>query len=154
MLRTLMTGKLHRVTTTAAEIDYIGSCAIDQNLMDAAGLLPNEQIHLWNVNNGERLVTYAIEAPRGSGIISVNGSAADRAATASQPHLLPGGLHCFAGSGAEPFGRDLDRHSGKVAELTVPRQLQHCLVPDGTGRVPGRPAESFGGQHEGPVGNA
>jgi len=49
MLRTLMTGKLHRVTTTAAEIDYIGSCAIDQNLMDAAGILPNEQIHLWNV---------------------------------------------------------------------------------------------------------
>jgi aspartate 1-decarboxylase len=47
--------------------------------MDAAGILPNEQIHLWNVNNGERLVTYAIEAPRGSGIISVNGSAAHRA---------------------------------------------------------------------------
>ena len=79
MLRTLMTGKLHRVTTTAAEIDYIGSCAIDQNLMDAAGILPNEQIHLWNVNNGKRLVIYAIEAPRGSGIISVNGSAAHRA---------------------------------------------------------------------------
>jgi aspartate 1-decarboxylase len=74
-----MTGKLHRVTTTAAQIDYIGSCAIDQTLMDAAGILPNEQIHLWNVNNGERLVTYAIEAPRGSGIISVNGSAAHRA---------------------------------------------------------------------------
>ena len=79
MLRTLMTGKLHRVTTTAAEVDYIGSCAIDQNLMDTAGILPHEQIHLWNVNNGERLVTYAIEAPRGSGIISVNGSAAHRA---------------------------------------------------------------------------
>ena len=79
MLRTLMTGKLHRVTTTAAEIDYIGSCAIDQKLVDAAGILPIEQIHLWNVNNGERLVTYAIEAPRGSGIISVNGSAAHRA---------------------------------------------------------------------------
>ena len=79
MLRTLMTGKLHRVTTTAAKIDYIGSCAIDQTLMDAAGILPNEQIHLWNVNNGERLVTYTIEAPRGSGIISVNGSAAHRA---------------------------------------------------------------------------
>lgn len=79
MLRTLMTGKLHRVTTTAAEVDYIGSCAIDQNLMDAAAILPHEQIHLWNVNNGDRLVTYAIEAPRGSGIISVNGSAAHRA---------------------------------------------------------------------------
>ena len=79
MLRTLSTGKLHRVTTTTADVDYIGSCAIDQNLMDAAGILPNEQIHLWNVNNGERLVTYAIEAPRGSGIISVNGTASYRA---------------------------------------------------------------------------
>ena len=79
MLRTFMTGKLHRVTVTASEIDYIGSCAIDQNLLDAAGILPNEQIHLWNVNNGERLVTYAIDAPRGSGIISVNGSAAHKA---------------------------------------------------------------------------
>ncbi len=53
MLRTMMIGKLHRVTTTAAEVDYIGSCAIDQHLMDAAGILPNEQIHLWNTTNGE-----------------------------------------------------------------------------------------------------
>ena len=53
MLRTMMIGKLHRVTTTAAEADYIGSCAIDQHLMDAAGILPNEQIHLWNTTNGE-----------------------------------------------------------------------------------------------------
>lgn len=79
MLRTLLTGKLHRVTTTAAEVDYIGSCAIDHNLMVASGILPHEQIHLWNVTNGARLVTYAIEAPAGSGIISVNGSAAHQA---------------------------------------------------------------------------
>ena len=79
MLRTLMTGKLHRVTTTAAEVDYIGSCAIDATLMDAAGILPHEQIHLWNVTNGARLITYAIEAPADSGTISVNGSAAHQA---------------------------------------------------------------------------
>ena len=79
MLRTMMIVKLHRVTTTAAQVDYIGSCAIDRHLMDAAGILPNEKIHLWNTTNGEQLVTYAIEAPRGSGIISVNGSAAHRA---------------------------------------------------------------------------
>lgn len=79
MLRTLMTGKLHRVTTTAAEVDYIGSCAIDVVLMDAAGILPHEQIHLWNVTNGARLITYAIAAPADSGIISVNGSAAHQA---------------------------------------------------------------------------
>mgnify|MGYP001026034689 FL=1 len=79
MLRTLLHGKLHRVTTTAAEIDYIGSCAIDHLLLDAAGIVPNEQIHLWNVTQGTRLITYAIEAPPGSGIISVNGSAAHQA---------------------------------------------------------------------------
>ena len=74
-----MIGRLYRVTATAAEVDYIGSCAIDQHLMNEAGILPTEQIHLWNTTNGERLVTYAIKAPRGSGIISVNGSAAHRA---------------------------------------------------------------------------
>lgn len=79
MQRCFLTGKLHRVTTTAAEIDYIGSCAIDRDLLDAAGIAPYEQIHLWNVSNGARLVTYAIEAPAGSGIISVNGSAAHQA---------------------------------------------------------------------------
>lgn len=79
MFRTLLTLKLHRVTTTAAEVDYIGSCAIDAALMEAAGIIPNEQIHLWNVTNGARLVTYAIEAPADSGIISVNGSAAHQA---------------------------------------------------------------------------
>ncbi len=79
MLRTVLNGKLHRVTTTAAEVDYIGSCAIDRTLLAASGILPHEQIHLWNVSNGARLVTYAIEAPAGSGIISVNGSAAHQA---------------------------------------------------------------------------
>ena len=61
------------------EIDYIEACAIDHNLMDAAGSLPNEQIHLWSVNNGERLVSYAIQATPSFGIISVNGSATHRA---------------------------------------------------------------------------
>ena len=79
MLQTVTIGKLRRVATTAAEVDYTGSCAVDQYLMDAAGILPNEQIHLCNTTNGERLITYPIKAPRGSGIISVNGSAAHRA---------------------------------------------------------------------------
>ena len=78
-LRTMMIGKLHRFTATAAEVDYNGSHEIDQHLMDVASILPNEQIHLWNTINDERLVTYAINAPRGSGIASVNGSAAHRA---------------------------------------------------------------------------
>ena len=78
MQRTLLHGKLHRVTVTAAELNYIGSCAIDQNLLDAANIMEYEQIDLWNMTNGERFTTYAISAPSGSGVISVNGSAARR----------------------------------------------------------------------------
>lgn len=78
-LRTLLQSKLHRVSVTAAELHYIGSCGIDANLMRAAGLVEYEQIDLWNVSNGERFQTYAIEAPAGSGTISVNGSAARKA---------------------------------------------------------------------------
>ena len=80
MQRRMLKSKLHRVTTTHAELHYEGSCAIDDNLLDAANIREYEQIDIWNVNNGERFTTYAIRAERGSGIISVNGSAARRAA--------------------------------------------------------------------------
>lgn len=79
MLRTLLKSKIHRASVTDCELHYEGSCAIDEDLLDAAGLADNEQIHVWNVTNGERFVTYAIRAQRGSGIVSVNGSAARRA---------------------------------------------------------------------------
>ncbi|MEI8169184.1 MAG: aspartate 1-decarboxylase [Rhodoferax sp.] len=79
MLRTLLKSKIHRVAVTDCELHYEGSCAIDENLLDAANLCENEQIHIWNINNGERFVTYAIKGERGSGMISVNGSAARRA---------------------------------------------------------------------------
>ena len=80
MFRTLLKSKIHRVAVTDCELHYEGSCAIDEDLLDAANLNENEQIHVWNINNGERFVTYAIRGQRGSGIISVNGSAARRAA--------------------------------------------------------------------------
>lgn len=80
MQRTMLKSKLHRVTTTHSELHYEGSCAIDETLLEAADILENEQIVIWNVSNGERFTTYAIRAERGSGIISVNGSAARRAA--------------------------------------------------------------------------
>lgn len=79
MLRTLLKSKIHRARVTHCELHYEGSCAIDENLMEAADIAENEQIHLWNIDNGERFVTYAIKGARGSGIISVNGSAARRA---------------------------------------------------------------------------
>jgi aspartate 1-decarboxylase len=80
MLRTLLKSKIHRAAVTHSELDYEGSSAIDEDLLDAANLGENEQIHIWNINNGERFITYAIRAERGSRIISVNGSAARRAA--------------------------------------------------------------------------
>ena len=79
MFRTLLKSKIHRVAVTHCELHYEGSCAIDEDLLDAANICENEQIHIWNINNGERFVTYAIKGQRGSGMISVNGSAARRA---------------------------------------------------------------------------
>jgi len=80
MFRTLLKSKIHRAAVTHCELNYEGSCAIDEDLLDAANLAENEQVHIWNINNGERFITYAIRAERGSRIISVNGSAARRAA--------------------------------------------------------------------------
>ena len=79
MFRTLLKSKIHRVKTTHCELHYEGSCAIDEDLLDAANIAENEQVHIWNIDNGERFVTYAIKGQRGSGMISVNGSAARRA---------------------------------------------------------------------------
>lgn len=80
MFRTLLKSKIHRVAVTHCELHYEGSCAVDENLLEAAGIVENEQIHVWNIDNGERFVTYAIKGQRGTGMISVNGSAARRAA--------------------------------------------------------------------------
>ena len=81
MKLTMLKSKVHRATVTHAELHYEGSCAIDQDLLDAANILPFEQLHIYNVANGERFTTYAITAPRGSGTIGVNGAAAHKAST-------------------------------------------------------------------------
>jgi aspartate 1-decarboxylase len=80
MQRMMLKSKLHRVTVTQAELHYEGSCAIDEDLLDAADIKEYQQIEVWNVNNGARFTTYAIRAERGSGTISVNGAAARQAA--------------------------------------------------------------------------
>src|SRR5471032_1573714 len=76
MLLTMMKAKLHRATVTQADLDYEGSIAIDQDLLDASGILPNEQVDVLNIATGDRFTTYVIEAPRGSRVIGVNGAAA------------------------------------------------------------------------------
>lgn len=73
---TMLKSKLHRVVVTEANLNYVGSITIDSDLMAAANILPNEQVHVVDNNNGSRLVTYAIPGPAGSGVICLNGSAA------------------------------------------------------------------------------
>jgi aspartate 1-decarboxylase len=75
----VLKSKIHRVKVTEANLNYMGSIAIDEDLMDAAGLIENEKVLVVNVNNGERLETYVIKGERGSGIISLNGAAARKA---------------------------------------------------------------------------
>lgn len=76
---TLLKGKLHQARVTDADPEYDGSCAIDSTLLELSGIIPFEQIHIYNITNGERLITYAIEGEPGSGIISMNGAAALKA---------------------------------------------------------------------------
>ena len=79
MLRTMLQAKLHRARVTCADLDYEGSCGIDQALLELSGLRENQYIEIYNINNGERFSTYIIQAPRGSGEISLNGAAARKA---------------------------------------------------------------------------
>ena len=84
MLIEVLKSKIHRVTVTGANLNYIGSIAIDEDLMDAADIIENEKVQVLNLNNGERLETYVIKAKRGSGDICLNGAAARK--------VLPGDI--------------------------------------------------------------
>jgi len=116
MFRTLLKSKIHRASVTHCELHYEGSCAIDENLLEAADIRENEQIHIWNIDNGERFVTYAIKGARGSGMISINGSAARRAAV--------GDLVIIA-SFAQVAEEQLDRFKPKLVFVDV-HNRQHA----------------------------
>lgn len=79
MMRRMLKGKIHRATVTGADLHYEGSITIDPDLLEAAGILPYEEVNIYNVTNGERFQTYAIEGERGSGVICINGAAAWKA---------------------------------------------------------------------------
>lgn len=76
----VLKSKIHRVTLTEANLNYVGSITIDEELMEAAGLIVHEKVQVVNINNGERLETYVIKGPRGSGMVCLNGPAARKAA--------------------------------------------------------------------------
>ena len=76
ILRQILKSKIHRATITDANVDYIGSITVDKDLLERAGIVIGEHVHVWNVDNGERFETYAMEAPRDSGVVCVNGAGA------------------------------------------------------------------------------
>ena len=76
MLRMMLNSKIHRAVVTQADLNYVGSITIDQDILDEVGMLPNEKVHIVNNNNGARFETYIIAGERGSGVICVNGAAA------------------------------------------------------------------------------
>jgi aspartate 1-decarboxylase len=76
MQRQMLKSKIHRATVTDCDVDYVGSLTLDPELISQADLLPNEQVHVWDIDNGARFVTYVIEAEEGSGTVQVNGAAA------------------------------------------------------------------------------
>jgi aspartate 1-decarboxylase len=76
MMRTMMTGKIHRATVTQADLHYVGSVTVDEDLLDAADILPGELVSIVDITNGARLETYTIAGPRGSGVLGINGAAA------------------------------------------------------------------------------
>jgi aspartate 1-decarboxylase len=80
----LLKGKIHRATVTGADLNYEGSIEIDSSLMDAAGIVPFEQVDIWNITNGERFSTYALPAQRGSGTVAINGAAARKVQPADE----------------------------------------------------------------------
>jgi aspartate 1-decarboxylase len=104
-MRRMFKSKIHRATVTQADLDYEGSLTIDANLLEAADILPFEEVHVWNVTRGTRLTTYAITGDAGSGVICINGAAA---------HLMrPGDLVIIA------TFTDLDEHAARAHQPRV-----------------------------------
>jgi len=108
MRRTMFNGKIHRAVITHADLDYEGSVTIDEELLEAADILPNESVHVWNITRGSRLQTYALPGPRGSGVVCINGAAA---------HLnQPGDLVILA-TFAEMDSREARDHRPRIVRV-------------------------------------
>jgi aspartate 1-decarboxylase len=122
MQRHLLKSKIHRATVTGCDPDYVGSVTIDRDLMDQADLIPNEQVHVWDIDNGARMVTYAIAGDRGSGDVRINGAAA---------RLVREGDKVIIASYGTFDDADLERYSPVVVHVDAyNRTLQIDSRPD------------------------
>jgi aspartate 1-decarboxylase len=106
--RQMLKSKIHRATVTACDPDYVGSITLDPELMSAADVLPNEQVHVWDIDNAARFVTYALEGEPGAGDVQVNGAAA---------HLVGEGHKVIVASFAAYDERDLDAYAPVVVHV-------------------------------------
>lgn len=113
MQRQMLKSKIHRATVTACDVDYIGSITLDPELMRQADLLPNEQVHVWDIDTAARFVTYAIEGEQGSGAVQVNGAAA---------HLVREGDKVIVASFGAFDEADLERYSPIVVHVDEQNQ--------------------------------
>jgi aspartate 1-decarboxylase len=121
MRRVMMKSKIHRVTVTEANLDYEGSLTIDEELLEAADILPNEQVHVWDVTNGNRLITYALVGKRGSGIVCVNGAGA---------HLIKPGDLVIVATYATMKDKDARRYKPLVIFVDADNRLKKLPKPD------------------------
>ena len=118
MLYTMFHGKIHRAVVTQARLDYMGSITIDEDLLDAAGILPGEKVQIVNNNNGERLETYTIAGERGSGVICLNGAAARKAQVGDVVIIIASGLmDAKEAKENEPKVVMVDEHNRIVADI-------------------------------------
>ncbi len=92
MLRQVLIGKIHRAKVTEADLNYVGSITIDEELMEAANIGEYELVHVWNIDNGERFETYTIKGKRGSGVICLNGAAARKVSVGDRVIIAAFGL--------------------------------------------------------------
>jgi len=121
-LRILCKSKIHHATVTAADLHYIGSIGIDQDLLDRTGIVEGEQVAVWNVNNGQRIETYAIPLPAGSGQVVVNGAAARHFTVGDRIIVV---AFCLTDEVISPHMIAVDEHNRFATDLQAgsPRDL-------------------------------
>ena len=136
MIRTMLKSKIHRATVTQADLHYVGSVTVDEDLMDAADLLAGEQVAIVDVTNGARLETYVIAGPRGSGVIGINGAAA---------HLVhPGDLVILISYAHHGRRRGQDATSPRVVHVDAANRIIE-LGHDPADAIPGMVGEPVRG---------
>lgn len=133
MLRTMMNGKIHRATVTQADLHYVGSVTVDEDLLDAADILPGELVHIVDITNGARLETYTIAGDRGSGVLGINGAAA---------HLVHPGDLVILISYAQVDAAEARSHRPHVVFVDADNRIvttgaDAAAAPEGSGLVRG-----------------